>query len=118
MNPAPNGSDRCARALDRFTAVLEEERKALRAMDAPRVVLAAQEKELCLGELVASGLNRFPEFTERFAALVQEQHRNLRMLIYARECVHDALMAAGAVAPGYGRGKPQLPPGATIDVRG
>ena len=108
----------CSVALDRLSDALEEEFTALRAMDAAAVVLAAEKKEACVAALAASGIKRHPEYSERFAELVQRQHKNLRMLIYAREFVHDALLAAGAIAPGYGRGKPTLPPGATIDVRG
>jgi hypothetical protein len=109
---------RCGRALEKLAEALEEERAALRAMDPEAVVAAAERKEQCVAELAASGIKRHPEYAQRFAELVREQHKNLRMLIYARELVHDALLAAGAVAPGYGRGKPALPPGAAIDVRG
>ncbi len=119
MSPDPAAPRHpCAVALDRLAEVLEEEVTALRAMDAAGVLAAAEKKEACVAALAASGLKRHPEYTARFAELVQQQHKNLRMLIYAREFVHDALLAAGAIAPGYGRGKPTLPPGATIDVRG
>lgn len=112
----PRPSDACGEALDRFAALLDDELAALRAMDAAKVVLCGEEKAKTIAEIAAIGIGE--EHAPRLAELKKLQERNVRLLVHARDCTHDALVAVGAVASGYGRGKPSLPPGATIDVRG
>jgi hypothetical protein len=83
--------------LDRLLEVLADERAALRAMDGPRVDLAANEKERLFAELVAGDAFRRPELREQLAQLVAELRRNTILLAQARDCTKDAVAAMGVV---------------------
>jgi hypothetical protein len=85
------------RTLQHLFTVLADERSALRAMDAARVELAANEKERLFGELLASGALHRKELRDAVARLVDELRRNAILLAHARDCTRDALVAAGAL---------------------
>jgi len=92
--------------FDQFEALLEQERLAIRSLDAQRVASLADQKEALLGALRACSLPTQPQFAERMTKLVKELRRNGVLLANARDCLRDVLSACqgGSQLPSHARG--------------
>ncbi len=86
-------------ALARLAALLEEERVALRMLDAAKVAALAEEKAAIV-EALQDGRDQFDRpLTEALAPLVAELRRNCVLLAHARDVVRDAVEHARRGGP-------------------
>lgn len=107
-------------ALDRLEALLDEERLALRRLDAAAVLSIAHQKESVLTALSEDGVLAVPELRDRVRAFVMHLRHNGVLLAQARDVVRDALRAGRAELE-LGRfptDPPRVPPGMRISTRG
>ena len=120
QSPTPVGISKAHEMLDRLDALLNEERLALRKLDANAVVSFAQEKESILTALSVDGVLATPELKERLQALVVHLRHNGVLLAQARDVVRDALRAGHAeVEPGrLPTEPPRMPKGVRVSTRG
>lgn len=96
---APQPGRTLASILDELMHVLEDERRALRALDSERVEHATTRKLELVGqmiELAARGPLGVGE-TEEIMRIQEELRVNHLLLAHARNCVRDAIRAASGV---------------------
>jgi len=78
-------------AIEALFGVLEEERRALRAIDGPTVEKAAREKEALTAELVKRTPAELADHAEAIKQLRGELRRNGILLAHARSCLQQAV---------------------------
>jgi hypothetical protein len=81
--------------IARLEALVPDERAALRRLDSAAVADAAEEKERLFVLLAAAPEAELRPFAERLRKLAVELRHNCVLLMHARDCVRDALAAAG-----------------------
>jgi hypothetical protein len=89
-------SDSFQALADRLSVVLAEEREALRRVDAARVLSAASEKERLVQAMVEASPSEAD--APRLQQVRDELRRNGVLLAHARDCLRDAIRAAGGEA--------------------
>lgn len=85
-------------ALDRLHEVLEEERAAIRSVNASSVEALAMEKLMLMRAFNRDVLREDPELLARFKDMTTELRNNAVVLAHARNCVRD-LVHLAAPAP-------------------
>lgn len=116
----PVSASEAHEALDRLSALLEEERLALRRLDAAAVLSIANQKESILTTLSAEGVLAMPGVRDRLRAFVVHLRHNGVLLAQARDVVRDALRTGRAELE-LGRlptDPPRVPKGMRISTRG
>lgn len=96
--------------LAEMRRVLEEERNAIRRVDAKRVEEAARAKEALLAAITTGSPSEADKKTmlEGLAEVREELKRNLVLLVHARDCVREAIT----------RGRPNgTMPGARLSIQ-
>jgi len=104
-------------AIERLEALLEDEREALRRVDAERVAAIASDKEQLFDALVRSGAFEKPALAARLRELVAGVRRNGVLLAHARDCAREACVALGGVAL-HKAGKPPTARPRALSVTG
>jgi hypothetical protein len=104
--------------LSRLEQLVDDERSAIIALDADRILTIAEEKQAILDSLNGA-LPRDTSIIDRFAALVPKLRQNGVLLAHARDCLRDAIQALhGEVRSGPSSAGPKLRPGARLSVTG
>ena len=81
--------------IARLEALVPDERAALRRLDSAAVADHAEEKERLFVLLSAAPESELRPYAERLRVLAIELRHNCVLLMHARDCVRDALAAAG-----------------------
>jgi hypothetical protein len=96
-------------ALGRLESLLEQEREAIRKVDADGIVRLSEEKESLMQLILQGGLAERADLRQRFERLVDGLGRNGVLLAHARNCVRDVVQlgatASGSYSPKYGPNK-------------
>ena len=82
--------------LDRLTAVLEEERAAIRRLDGAGVEAAAAEKATLAQRLAALSPGQRTQLAPSLRALAEQLRNNGVLLVHARGILRDILRLRGA----------------------
>lgn len=111
--------------IEELTHTLEEERRALRALDAHRVEQATARKLELAGQMIelAARGPLGPDDVDQIVHIQRELRVNHLLLAHARNCIRDAIRAAsGTSDQSYAPAQPSAPPAGTqamrVDVRG
>jgi hypothetical protein len=78
-------------ALARLNQLLEEEREALRALDAPRVAALADEKRVLFDQVLAARPSLDASFAAALRPVVSGLRRNCILLAHARDVVRSVV---------------------------
>ena len=78
-------------ALTRFEELLDEEKEAIRLVEAAHISRLAEEKEVLMHLLQAGGIAKRDDLLERFAELIVQLRHNLVLLVHAKACLRDVI---------------------------